>query len=113
MERFEIDATNQTLGRLATKAATMLRGKHLAKFEPHKDPNVEVSISNLDKVRFTGDKYNQKVYYRYSGYHGGIRARSLKELWESRPQYVMQGMIYRMLPKNRMRDKIIKRLKFN
>ena len=113
MERFEIDATNQSLGRIATKAATALRGKHLAKYEPQKDPMIEVVISNLSQAKFTGNKLNQNVYHRYSGYHGGLKTRSLSDLWASRPEYVFRGMVERMLPVNRTRAKIIKRLKFN
>lgn len=113
MERFEIDATNQSLGRIATQVATALRGKHLAKYEPHKDPMVEVFVSNLSKAKFTGNKLNQNVYHRYSGYHGGIKTKSLKDLWASRPEYVFRGMVERMMPENRTKGKIIKRLKFN
>ncbi|KKT50524.1 MAG: 50S ribosomal protein L13 [Candidatus Yanofskybacteria bacterium GW2011_GWA1_44_21] len=107
-----IDATNQTLGRLATKIATTLRGKHLASFEPNQMPGIIVKITNYDKIRFTGQKLRQKEYYHYSGYHSGLKTRKLGELWISRPTEVIRMSVYRMLPKNKMRDKLIKNLKF-
>ena len=67
---------------------------------------------NLDKAKFTGDKFNQKVYHSYSGYHGGIRTRSLSELWARDPREVLRRVVYRMLPVNRSRDKVIQHLKF-
>ena len=112
MTKVELDAKNQTLGRLASRAAVMLRGKDKPSYMPEKLANVEVVVKNLDKVRFTGNKLADKVYYHYSGYHSGIRARKLSELWATRPKYVFREMVYRMLPKNRSRDKIIKNLKF-
>lgn len=112
MTRIEIDATNQTLGRLASKIAVVLRGKDKTFYKPEVLPEVEVTIKNADKVRFTGSKFSTKTYYHYSGYHSGIRARKLSELWESRPTHVIRECVYRMLPKNKTRDKIIKNLKF-
>lgn len=112
MQKVEIDATNQTLGRLASKVATILRGKNLPSYQPNELPDNEVIIKNLKGVRFTGKKFNQKKYYHYSGYHSGIKARKLSELWESKPEHVLRGMVYSMLPVNRTRDKIIKNLKF-
>lgn len=112
MKPYEIDATDRALGRIASEAAIALRGKNLASFEPSKLPAIDVLVKNLDKAKFTGDKLNQKIYYRYSGYHGGIRGRSLSTLWAKEPAKVLRQMVYRMLPKNRTRDKIIKNLKF-
>ena len=112
MTVFEIDATNETLGRLASKIAVALRGKNLVSYKPEVLPSVEVIVKNSEKVRFTGSKFNQKTYYHYSGYHSGIRARKLSELWETRPTHVIRECVYRMLPKNKTRDKIIKNLKF-
>ena len=111
--KYELDATNQTLGRLATKVATLLREKNLPSYTPDKLPVSEVIVKNLKNARFTGSKFDNKKYYRYSGYHGGIKARNLSELWEIKPQEVFRKMVYRMLPINRTRDKIIKNLKFN
>lgn len=107
-----IDATNQTLGRLSSKIATCLRGKHLASYKPEVLPNIEVLVKNIVKMRFTGSKFDQKKYYHYSGYHSGIKARSLAELWATKPTHVIKECVYRMLPKNKTRDKIIKNLKF-
>lgn len=111
--KYELDATNQSLGRFASKIAILLRGKNLASYTPNKLPTSEVVVKNLKSAKFTGDKFNQKKYYHYSGYHGGIKARKLSELWATKPQEVLRKMVYRMLPTNRTRDKIIKNLKFN
>lgn len=113
MTTYTIDATDKALGRIATEIATVLRGKHLPSYAPNKMADVEVSVTNLKKAKFTGNKLNQKVYHHYSGYHGGIHTRSLSELWEKDPEDVLRHMVYRMLPDNRTRDKIIKNLKFN
>ena len=112
MQKVEIDATNQTLGRLASKIAVVLRGKDKASYKPETLPEVEVIIKNTDKVKFTGSKFNTKTYYHYSGYHSGVRARKLSELWATRPTHVIRECVYRMLPKNKTRDKIILNLKF-
>lgn len=112
MTRIEIDATNETLGRLASKIAVLLRGKNLASYKPEALPKIEVTVKNVAKVRFTGSKFVTKTYYHYSGYHSGIRARKLSELWATRPNHVITECVYRMLPKNKTRDKIIKNLKF-
>lgn len=110
--KYEVDAKNKSFGRLASEVALLLRGKRMVSFTPNKLPGVEVVVNNLNKTKFTGNKYDSKIYYRYSGYHSGIRARKLSELWQSRPEYVFRHSVYRMLPKNKMRDKIIKNLKF-
>lgn len=109
---YEIDATNKALGRIATEAAEVLRGKHLPSYEPNKMAELDVVIKNLSKAKFTGDKFNQKVYHSYSGYHGGIKTRSLSELWTKNPGEVLRRIVYRMLPVNRSRDKVIQHLKF-
>ena len=112
MQKVEIDATNQSLGRLASRIAVVLRGKHIAGYKPNVLPNVEVSIFNLKKVKFTGNKLKGKMYHRYSGYHSGIKSRTLGEWWAKSPGEVLKHSVYRMLPKNRTRDKIIRNLKF-
>ena len=109
---FELDATNQTVGRLASKVASILRGKNLATYEPSELPKNQVLLKNINKIRFTGLKFQDKKYYHYSGYHSGIKATNLSELWETRPEYVIRKTVYNMLPKNKLRDKIIKNLKF-
>ncbi len=109
---YDIDAANQSLGRLASRIATVLRGKHTAAYDPSKPATIEVVVSNLDKIKFTGVKLKEKIYYRHSGYPGGLKARTLGELWAARPQFVLRHVVYRMLPKNRLRDRVIKNLKF-
>ena len=79
---YVIDATDIALGRLATKAATMLRGKHKATYTPHIDCGDYIIITNASKVKLTGDKLNKKLYYNHSGYTGGLRTRTAKEMVE-------------------------------
>jgi len=112
MTKVELDATNETLGRLASKIAVLLRGKNLASYQPEVLPQFEVMVKNVNKIKFTGSKFSTKTYYHHSGYHSGIRARKLSELWATRPTEVIRDCVYRMLPKNKTRDKIIKNLKF-
>lgn len=111
MEKIIVDATNQSLGRLASRIAVLLRGKHLAGYQPNVLPQVEVSVKNLNKVKFTGNKLKGKIYYRYSGYHSGIKSRTLEERWLKDPKEVLKYSVYRMLPTNKTRDKIIRNLK--
>jgi large subunit ribosomal protein L13 len=108
----EIDAEGQSLGRLCSRIAILLRGKHLASFEPHIQPNIDVVVSNIDKIKFTGTKYETKKFFHYSGYPGGLKERTLGTEWEKKPKEVLRHTVYRMLPVNRMRDKVITHLKF-
>jgi len=108
----QIDATNQSIGRLATQVATLLRGKHKADYTPQIDNGDFVVITNLDKIKFTGKKLEQKKYYHYSGYPGGLKETELKELFTKNPQEVLRKAVYQMLPKNRLRQHMIKRLTF-
>ena len=82
---YVIDATDIALGRLATKAATMLRGKHKATYTPHIDCGDYIIITNASKVKLTGDKLNKKLYYNHSGYTGGLRTRTAKEMVSKYP----------------------------
>ena len=107
MEKITVDATNQSLGRLASRIAILLRGKHLPGYQPHITPEVEVSVKNLKKVKFTGKKLQNKIYYRYSGYHSGIKSRTLGQRWEKDPAEVLKYSVYRMLPDNKTRAKMI------
>lgn len=111
MNKYELDAADQSLGRLASKIAFILRGKNLPSYTPHNLPDNQVLVKNIKQAKFTGKKLNQKKYHHYSGYHSGIKTRTLSELWAQRPEYVLKHMVYRMLPKNKLRDKIIKNLK--
>ncbi|MBI4160316.1 MAG: 50S ribosomal protein L13 [Candidatus Yanofskybacteria bacterium] len=105
-----IDATDQPLGRLASKVAVILRGKTNPSYKPNVMPQEKVVIENIGKVKFTGDKLNQKIYYHYSGYPGGLKERKLKNVFEKNPKKVLELAVYRMLAKNRLRDKIMKNL---
>ena len=110
--RYELDATNQSLGRLSSKIASLLRGKNQPSYQPNIMPDVEISVKNLSKTKFTGKKFDNKEYHHYSGYHSGIKTRSLSELWARKPSEVLRKMVYNMLPQNKTRDKAIKNLKF-
>ncbi len=110
-EWFVIDAKDQTLGRLASQVATLLRGKHKPIFTPHMDTGDFVIIVNADKIRVTGKKLDQKVYYRYSGYPGGVHARTLREQLARDPERVIRLAVRGMLPKNRLGRHMIRKLK--
>ncbi|MGB9743138.1 MAG: 50S ribosomal protein L13 [Minisyncoccales bacterium] len=107
-----IDATNKNLGRLAAEIAVLLRGKHKSDFVPYKDMGDVVVIKNVNKLKFSGRKLIQKKYYRHSGYLGGIKEISLEKLFKKNPAAVLREAVNGMLPKNRLRAKMIKRLKF-
>ncbi len=106
-----IDATNKVLGRLAVEVSLLLRGKNKPGFAPHKNEGDFVIVKNISKLRFTGKKLKQKQYYRHTGYLGGLKATSLEKLFKERPSEVLRRAVMGMLPKNRLRAKIIKRLK--
>jgi len=106
-----VDATGQTLGRLATKIATILRGKHKPIYTPHMDCGDYVIVINADKIRVTGKKLDQKVYYRHSGYPGGLKSITLREQLKKHPTRVIQAAVRGMLPKNRLGRRMIKKLK--
>lgn len=112
MKVIEIDATNQSLGRLASKVATALRGKDTAAYDPRIIPNSQVVISNIDKIKFTGDKKNTVVFHHYSGFPGGLHSRTLEMAWAKNPQEVVRHAIKGMLPVNRQRDVLMRHLKF-
>lgn len=106
----KIDATSQSLGRLASKIASLLRGKDDPKFQPHILSKREVVVFNTDKIKLTGKKLEQKKYYRYSGYPGGIKETPLKKLFEKDSRLVLRKAVWGMLPKNRLRKEMIKNL---
>ena len=101
-----IDAGGKTLGRVAVKAATLLRGKHKPIFVPHHEIGDFVVIINADKVAVTGSKRKNKMYYNYSGYVGGLRAISFEKMMERKPTYPLEEAIRGMLPKNRLGKKL-------
>ncbi len=108
--RIEVDASNVPLGRLATRVATLLRGKHKASYQPHIDAGDIVVVKNIAATALTGDKLNQKVYYHYSGYLGGMKERKLKEVWPKDPAWVFRHAVLGMLDENRLRAAMMKRL---
>lgn len=106
-----IDAQGQTLGRLATQVATLLRGKHKPHFSPHLDVGDFVVVVNAEKVVLTGRKLKQKIYYRHSGYPGGLRAATAEKLLKEKPARVLEHAVRGMLPKNRLGDALFRKLK--
>jgi large subunit ribosomal protein L13 len=108
---FVVDAQDQTLGRLATRVATLLRGKHKPIYTPHVDCGDYVIVVNADKISVTGQKLDQKIYYRHSGYPGGLRQVTLRRRLETHPERVIESAVRGMLPKNRLGRKMFKMLK--
>lgn len=107
---YVIDATGLTLGRLATKAATILRGKHKVTYTPHVDCGDYVIITNASKVKLTGNKLDDKMYYNHSGYPGGLRERNAKEMIEKYPEEMVERAVKGMLPKGRLGRQMNKKL---
>lgn len=104
-----IDASNQTLGRLATQIATLLRGKHKPTFSPYLDGGDFVVVVNAEKVRLTGRKPDQKMYYRHSGYPGGLKATPFKRMLAQHPDRILRFAVKGMLPKTRLgRQQLLK-----
>jgi len=110
-EWFVIDAKDQTLGRLATQIAHILRGKHKQIFSPHMDVGDFVIVINCEKIRVTGSKLDDKRYYRHSGYPGGIRSVTLRQQLDRFPDRVIHTAVRGMLPKNKLGRQMIKKLK--
>jgi len=106
-----IDAENRILGRLASQIAIRLRGKHKPIFTPHADTGDFIVVINADKVALTGSKWDNKIYYRHTGYMGGIKQISAKKLLEKKPAEVLRLAVQRMLPKNSLGRKQLKKLK--
>jgi large subunit ribosomal protein L13 len=108
---FLVDAESKILGRLATQIAVRLRGKHKAIFTPHADTGDFVVVINADKVSLTGKKWNNKIYYRHSGYLGGLKEISARKLLEKKPEDVLRFAVRGMLPKNSLGRRQLKKLK--
>ena len=108
---YVIDAEDQILGRLATRVATVLRGKHKPTFAPHVDTGDYVVVINADKVKLTGNKESAKEYYRYSGYAGGLKVRTAAQVRENEPERMITQAVKGMLPKNRLARDVISKLK--
>jgi len=111
MRTVEFDADGKILGRLATQIADTLRGKNLPSFRPDRLPEIEVVVKNADKVKVTGSKLTQKFHYHFSGYPGGLRKTALGKVLADHPERVLQQAVKRMLPKNRLQARFMKRLK--
>ena len=106
-----VDATGQTLGRLSTQIADVLRGKRKPTYTPHIDTGDFVIVVNAEKIHVTGNKLRDKRYYRHSGYPGGLKSRSLAEMLERRPEEVIRHAVKGMLPRNRLARRQITKLK--
>jgi large subunit ribosomal protein L13 len=107
---YVIDATDVTLGRLASKVAHMLRGKHKATYTPHIDCGDYIIITNAGKVNLTGNKLDKKIYYNHSGYTGGLRERTAREMKEKYPVEMVERAVKGMLPHNRLGRAMAKKL---
>ena len=106
-----VDAEGQTVGRLATRIASILRGKHKVDYTPNQAGGDFVVVVNADKVVFTGRKLDQKVYTRYTGYQSGLRTTTAAQMLDKHPERVIEHAVKGMLPKNRLGRKIARRLK--
>lgn len=105
-----VDGTNQTVGRISSKIAAVLRGKNKAYYTPHADCGDYVIIINAEKVVFTGNKTEEKMYQNFSGYPGGLKEESARDLLRRRPEVVLERAVKGMLPKNRLGRKMYKKL---
>ena len=108
---YEIDAEGKILGKIATEIAVRLMGKHKPSYTPHVDGGDYVVVINADKFAVTGNKMLNKKYYRHSGYPGGLKVRNLEEMLEKKPTEIIRKAVERMLPKNKLGNQMINRLK--
>ncbi len=107
---YVVDGTNQTVGRICAKIAAVLRGKNKAYYTPHVDCGDFVIVTNCDKVKFTGNKMEEKIYINFSGYPGGKKEEVAKDLIRRRPEVIVERAVKGMLPKNRLGRKVYKKL---
>ncbi len=108
---YVVDARDAVLGRLATKIAVQLRGKNKPVFTPNVDTGDFIIVINAEKVRLTGNKMTDKVYYHHTGYIGGIKAETAKEMFEKHPERIIEKAVWGMLPKNTLGRQMLKKLK--
>ncbi|MCL5953231.1 MAG: 50S ribosomal protein L13 [Nitrospirae bacterium] len=108
---YVVDATGQTVGRLSVAVATLLRGKNKVFYTSHQDAGDYVIVVNASKVAFTGKKWSQKMYYRHSGYPGGFKSATAKEVRERKPEHLIVHAVKGMLPKNKLANQFMSRLK--
>ena len=106
-----VDADGQTLGRMASQIASILRGKHKPIFTPHMDCGDYVIVVNAEKVHVTGNRLDDKMYYRHSGYPGGLKQTPLREMLKTKPERVIEEAVRRMLPKNNLGRHMLKKLR--
>lgn len=106
-----VDATGIPVGRLATEVASLIRGKHKPTFSPHVDGGDFVVVINAEKVKFTGNKWNQKIYYSHSGYIGGLKERVAAKVRDTHPERIIEHAVHGMLPKGRLGRKLQSKLK--
>lgn len=109
---YHIDAKNKILGRLASEIAAILQGKQSPKYEPRIAGNDKVFLKNYKEIRLTGRKNEQKIYYRHTGYVGHLKERTFKQAFAKDPKWVLKEAVRRMLPKNSLNSKRLKRLVF-
>ncbi|NLM98064.1 MAG: 50S ribosomal protein L13 [Halanaerobiaceae bacterium] len=108
---YVVDATDKTLGRLATRIAEILRGKHKPIYTPHIDTGDYVIVINAEKIKLTGNKWQQKKYYRHSGYPGGIKETTYEKLVQKKPEFIIEKAVRGMIPHNKLGRQMIKKLK--
>ena len=108
---YVVDADGQTLGRMASQIATILRGKHKPIFTPHMDCGDYVVVVNAEKIHVTGNRLDNKMYYRHSGYPGGLKTTSLRVMLQTKPERVIEEAVRRMLPKNNLGRHMLKKLR--
>ena len=106
-----VDAQDKVLGRLAAKIATILSGKNKAQYSPNADLGDFVVVVNAEKVKVTGNKFSQKNYYHHTGYPGGLKTKSFEKMQEDSPEKIIEKAVKGMLPKNKLANQIIKKLK--
>lgn len=107
---YVVDAEGETVGRLASRIASVLRGKHKPSYTPHVDTGDNVIVLNADKIRFTGQKLFQKEYIHHTGYPGGQRSRTAREMFRKHPERVIESAVRGMLPKNKLGRQMFKKL---
>ncbi len=110
---YTIDATGKILGRLATRIALILMGKRKTNYSPNIDMGDGVVVNNVSKMKFTGRKFEQKIYYHHSGYPGGLRERKMKDIFAKNPSELLNKAVYNMLPKNKLRSGRMNKLEIN
>jgi len=108
---YVVDASDKIVGRLATKIATILRGKHKPVYTPHVDTGDFVIVVNAEKIKFTGTKLEKKIYYRHTGYIGGLKETPAKKMLEKKPEEIIRLAVKGMLPKGRLGRRLLKKLK--